>query len=116
MLALSMTALVRNHSRVLLHDVAFDKLLTLFILLLTKCLPWFYGLQGALQHMGEPEVQHWMRMASCRSLATGAESLQGLLQSHGQKANCQKASFEVKAWRNILYIRIFGFFTSNDPR
>ena len=53
------------------------------------------GLQGALQHMNEPEVQHWMRLACCRSLATCAGSMQGLLQTDGQKANGQKAQFQV---------------------
>lgn len=54
------------------------------------------ALQGALQHMGEPEAQHWVRKACCRSLATCAHSLQGLLQSHGQKAAGQTAAFQVK--------------------
>ncbi|KAL3153047.1 hypothetical protein ABBQ38_012071 [Trebouxia sp. C0009 RCD-2024] len=58
--------------------------------------------QGALQHMGEPEAQHWMRMACCRSLATCAGSLQGLLQSHGQKAAGQTGAFQVRTEYGVL--------------
>ena len=64
------------------------------------------GLQGALQHMGEPEVQHWMRMVCCRSLAICAGSLQDLLQTHAQKAKGQRAEFQVATAIHLVVLTI----------
>ena len=51
--------------------------------------------QGALQHMGEPELQHWMHMACCRALATSAQAVQQLIQQHGQRPTGQKLPVQV---------------------
>ena len=56
-------------------------------------------MQGALQHMGEPELQHWMHLTCCRTLATSAQAVQQLLQGHGQRPTGQKASVQVKNGR-----------------
>lgn len=53
------------------------------------------ALQGALQHMGEPELQHWMRMACCRTLATSAKAVRQLVQDHGQRPNGQQLPVQV---------------------
>ncbi len=56
-------------------------------------------MQGALQHMGEPELQHWVRLACCRTLATSAQAVQQLLQGHSQRPTGQKAPVQVNiAW------------------
>lgn len=79
------------------------------------------ALQGALQHIDEPEAQHWMRMACCRSLATCADSVQGLLQNHGQKATGQTVAFQVKTLLQRLqhpgsYLKVFAYMHRVDPR
>ena len=53
-------------------------------------------MQGALQHMGEPELQHWMHMACCRALATSAQAVQQLIQQHGQRPTGQKLPVQVR--------------------
>ena len=61
-------------------------------------------MQGALQHMGEPELQHWMRLTCCRALATSAQAVRQLLQGHGQRPTGQKAAVQV----NIACLHITG--------
>ncbi|KAL0026873.1 hypothetical protein WJX77_008203 [Trebouxia sp. C0004] len=58
--------------------------------------------QGALQHMGEPELQHWMRLTCCRTLATSAQAVRQLLQGHGQRPAGQKASVQVRTEYGVL--------------
>lgn len=58
--------------------------------------------QGALQHMGEPELQHWMRLTCCRTLATSAQAVQQLLQRHGQRPTGQKAPVQVRTEYGVL--------------
>ena len=53
------------------------------------------GIQGALQHMGEPEMQHWMRIACCRTLATAEEGVRRLVRSHGQRPTGQQLPVQV---------------------
>ena len=52
-------------------------------------------LQGALQSMEEVELQHWMRLACCRTMALAEQALQGLIKSHSQKPAGQHALIEV---------------------
>ena len=53
-------------------------------------------MQGALQHMGEPELQHWMRLACCRTLVSVAQAAQRLVQDHGKKPDGQQVGVQVR--------------------
>lgn len=45
--------------------------------------------------MEEVELQHWMRMACCRTIALGQQALQALVTSHSQKAAGQQSPLQV---------------------
>lgn len=53
-------------------------------------------MQGALQDMGEVELQHWLRTAAARSAFVGASHLRSLLDAHAsQPKQRHQKSFEV---------------------
>ncbi|BDA49119.1 hypothetical protein COCOBI_13-2290 [Coccomyxa sp. Obi] len=59
--------------------------------------------QGALQDMGEVELQHWLRTAAVRAAFTGAAHLRALLDAHAaQPQQHQQRSFEVRTERGVL--------------
>ena len=54
-------------------------------------------MQGALQDMGEVELQHWLRTAAARAAFVGASHLRSLLDAHaGQPKQQHQMSFEVR--------------------
>ena len=62
------------------------------------------ALQGAMQHMGEPELQHWMRMSSCRTMSTCAASLQSLLDGGTPTAALQVSGQTTYGWQRHYHI------------
>ena len=62
--------------------------------------------QGALQHTEEVEVQHWMRLACCRTMALAQQALHGLVNSHSQKPAGQQAPIQVIQLANIAVFAI----------
>lgn len=45
--------------------------------------------------MDETELQHWMRLACCRTLAVAQQAAQGLVQAHGSKPGGQQVPIQV---------------------
>ena len=59
-------------------------------------------LQGALEHMEQTELQHWMHVATCRATATLADALQQQLDSYAGSFKPQQQAVQVSnAYRSF---------------
>ena len=78
-----------------------DKL-TLFCFVMAPASPFSVAMQGALQHMDEVELQHWMRVACCRATAVAIAAVQQSLDAFSRNSCRQHSRFQVRALCQLI--------------